>query len=483
MKQTTTISKYLKTGIVHLVVGIIAMNILYSATTNTYMSRWDLYTNYLIVFAFYVHSLWLLPLLTIQGKTKKYLILTLISFFILTYTLVWLEAMESSELVTTVDGKPLSADYFFFQIQWLVFGLLTGLAFFVPFSLCSSLYHVLLMNKSQRKTLASFKYSEVVANGIIVLSVVLFTLVSANNMRTAGVQNALQVTLFFCIFYFNVFVLVPALLSNRRVLSYIGLNLLSIVVILLGTKLIYELPFEKVLPFSRNFNVLMIIAFVIFLSAFVYAYVRLKFKANERLFDLKLTAKESELQLLKSQVNPHFLFNTLNTLYATSLKEQAPKTAQSITKLGSLIRYMQNDIHKELIPLQKEVDYLNDYIEIQKLRLAIEPEIITTFENIDAQMMSPGLFIPLVENAFKYGIHPTEKSTIHIRIQCSDRQITFECENNYDPNQKVHAMNEGFGIGIQNVQKRLKLVYPEKHTFDIDKSATRFVVKLTLDLT
>ena len=87
-------------------------------------------------------------------------------------------------------------------------------------------------------------------------------------------------------------------------------------------------------------------------------------------------------------------------------------------------------------------------------------------------MMSPGLFIPLVENAFKYGIHPTEKSTIHIRIQCSDRQITFECENNYDPNQKVHAMNEGFGIGIQNVQKRLKLVYPEKHTFDIDKSAT-----------
>ena len=143
---------------------------------------------------------------------------------------------------------------------------------------------------------------------------------------------------------------------------------------------------------------------------------------------------------------------------------------------------MQNDIHKDLIPLQKEVDYLQDYIEIQKLRIATELEIQTSFENIGSQLMSPGLFIPLVENAFKYGIHPTEKSTIKIDIFCDANTIHFRCENRYDTHQKVHHMEEGFGIGIKNVKQRLQLVYPEKHHFDIDQTDDIFIVELTLQL-
>lgn len=482
MKTSKHFLSNIRKGIVHLIVGIIAMYILYQATTNAYMSRWDVYTTYAIVFAFYMHSLVLLPLITIHAKTKKYLIATIISFFVLTYTLVWFEAMESSELVTTIDGKTLFPSYFFFQIKWFIAGLLTGLAFFVPFSLFSLLYHVLLLNKSQRKTLASFKYAEAVANGIITLSILLFTLVSTNDLENAGVHNALLTAFFISIFYAHVFFAVPKLLLKKRILGYLAFTVLSIAVILLGAKLISGIPFEKILPYSQNFNVLIVISFLIFLLAFVYGYVRSKFKANERLFDLKLNVKESELQLLKSQVNPHFLFNTLNTLYATALKEEAPKTAQSIAKLGSLIRYMQNDMHKDFIPLQKEVDYVKDYIEIQKLRIAIEPEIQTSFENIESQWMSPGLFIPLVENAFKYGIHPKEKSTIKIEIRCDENSIHFTCENTYDRHQKVHSREEGFGIGIKNVRQRLELVYPEKHRFDIVQTDDTFTVELTLQI-
>ncbi len=439
------------------------------------------------ILAFYIHTLLILPLLTLKKQRKRYITFTIIGFLVFACTAMWFEAMKASEIVRYVDalkfpsGTKLPPAHFFFKADWFFGGLLVCSLIFIPFFLLSFTYHILILKKEDRQRLLYFKYTEIIANIIISLSLLFFVLYGSVS-NSAAFHNSQIFVLFLIAFYLNVFFYTKKVLLDQNIPKYILLHFLSLAFIIVGIKLITGLPFERILPGSDNFVLTLVIYFILFLLSFVYAYARLKFKSNERLFDLKLTAKESELQLLKSQVNPHFLFNTLNTLYATSLKENAPKTAQSIAKLGSLIRYMQNDINKELIPLHKEVDYLTDYIEIQKLRLAIEPEIIITLENIDTQMISPGLLIPLVENAFKYGIHPTEKSTIQIRIRCFENSIAFECENNYDPNQKVHAMNEGFGIGIQNVEKRLELVYPEKHTFDIDKTETRFVVKLTLDL-
>lgn len=472
----------------HFIVGVFVLNILYDMYSSPYANQWKFYTAITIFLAYYIHTLGILPFLTLKKQRKKYIALTIIGFFISMYTVMWFEAMKASEIVRYVNGDPypiatkLPPTHFFFKPEWIFGSLLVCSLIFIPFFLLSFVYHLLIIKKKDRKRLLSFKYTEAIANVVISVSLLFFVLFSSASSKGAF-HNSQVFVLFLMAFYLNTFLFTKKFLQDQKVLKYILLNALSFTVIILGVQLITNLSFEKLLPGSENFILISVIYFIVFALSFVYAYVRSKLKANERLFDLKLTAKESEIQLLKSQVNPHFLFNTLNTLYATSLKEEAPKTAQSIAKLGSLIRYMQNDINKEFIPLQKEVDYLKDYMEIQKLRLAIEPEIITTFENIDTQMTSPGLFIPLVENAFKYGIHPTEKSTIRIQIQCSDQRVYFECKNNYDPNQKVHGMNEGFGIGIQNVEKRLKLVYPEKHTFDIDKSATRFVVKLTLDLT
>jgi sensor histidine kinase YesM len=459
-------------------VGIIAMYILYSASTNNFMSRWDVYTNFLIVFAFYIHSLVLLPLITIQSKTKLYTIITLISFFLLTYTLLWFEAMESSEMVTTIDGNALPTTHFFFQPKWLLYGLFTGILVFIPFSLFSLLYHILVMSKIQRQKLFALKYTEAILNVIVSLCLILLTFVNFDGSGD-GIVNTFELILLLAVFHLNTFVLIPKFIKTKRYLKY-ELFVFALFCLFILIKYLFEPSALFITTVLQRYVIPFTSFTVAILLSFTYAFVKSELKAKADLANLKLNSKESELQLLKSQVNPHFLFNTLNTLYATSLKENAPKTAQSIAKLGSLIRYMQNDIHKDLIPLQKEVDYLKDYIEIQKLRIATEPEILASFENIGSQLMSPGLFIPLVENAFKYGIHPTEKSTITIDVYCQENTIHFRCENAYNANQKVHHMEEGFGIGIKNVKQRLQLVYPDKHHFDIDQTDDTFIVELTL---
>jgi LytS/YehU family sensor histidine kinase len=212
-----------------------------------------------------------------------------------------------------------------------------------------------------------------------------------------------------------------------------------------------------------------------------YSYVRLKLINDQLIFNLRLGAKDSELQLLKSQVNPHFLFNTLNTLYATALEENAPKTAESTAKLANLLRYMQNDINKDFIPLENEIKYLEDYITIQKLRCEIEPQIETKFSNFENHQISPGLLIPFVENAFKYGIDPTKPSKLKVSVICDETTIHFKCVNSYDDNSKTYYKERGFGIGITNTRQRLELVYAKKHIFEIVKENNMFSVNISIN--
>tara|TARA_R110002051_G_scaffold281538_1_gene343157 strand:- start:7359 stop:8075 length:717 start_codon:yes stop_codon:yes gene_type:complete len=215
----------------------------------------------------------------------------------------------------------------------------------------------------------------------------------------------------------------------------------------------------------------------ILITSTYYGYLRLETKKNK----LKFANKESELNILKSQVNPHFLFNTLNTLYATALQENAPITAESTAKLANLIRYMQNDISKDFIPLENEIKYLEDYIYIQKLRCEITPNIETNFKNIEHHKISPGLLIPFVENAFKYGIDPNKPSSLNVSVIGTDNSIFFECINSFDDSFKTYYKEKGFGIGIENTKKRLALVYPKNHTLEVIKQNKIFSVKISIE--
>jgi hypothetical protein len=196
-----------------------------------------------------------------------------------------------------------------------------------------------------------------------------------------------------------------------------------------------------------------------------------------------LGQSEADLQFLKAQINPHFLFNALNTLYGTALQEDAGRTAEGVQRLGDMMRFMLHENHLQRIPMSKEIDYLKNYIALQELRTKAS-ESIHIETNIDEACedfsIAPMLLIPFVENAFKHGISLREPSWIRIRLNCEGKRVQYEIRNS------IHAKREGdpekdrSGIGLKNVLHRLKLLYPDKHEFYMHQDEKEFFIQLTI---
>lgn len=200
-------------------------------------------------------------------------------------------------------------------------------------------------------------------------------------------------------------------------------------------------------------------------------------------FEKALAKSTADLQLLRSQINPHFLFNALNTLYGTALLEKSERTAEGIQKLGDMMRFMLHENMQDFIPMEKEIEYLKNYISLQKLRVQTSPNI--TIEDHLSEccynyQIAPMLLIPFVENAFKHGISLTEKSWISIRLECDDKQIHFEVHNSIHPSANNDPEKENTGIGLQNVRERLLILYPGNHQFEYTAGADEFVAHLTI---
>ncbi len=177
----------------------------------------------------------------------------------------------------------------------------------------------------------------------------------------------------------------------------------------------------------------------------------------------------TELSFLKSQVNPHFFFNTLNNIYSLAVV-RSEKTAPAVMKLSAIMRYILTETQHDLVPLSNEVDFIHNFIDLQKVRLT--DKVILHFSakgNDDNLLVAPLLFIPFVENAFKYGVSTKESSNINIEIKTVGTRILFSSVNYIVPSE--NNLMENTGIGINNVKRRLELMYPGKHkvtTFEKD---------------
>jgi LytS/YehU family sensor histidine kinase len=193
---------------------------------------------------------------------------------------------------------------------------------------------------------------------------------------------------------------------------------------------------------------------------------------------------KTDLQFLRSQINPHFLFNTLNTLYGTALQENAGRTAEGIQRLGDMMRFMLEENNLDLIPMHKEIDYLNNYIVLQKLRTQLSKEIVIE-DHINEQYcdhrIGPMLLIPLVENAFKHGISLNERSWIIIELSCTEKEILFKVRNSMHVKANSDPEKERSGIGFKNVVERLKLLYPGKHEVLVNQDGKEFMVQLIIN--
>lgn len=195
----------------------------------------------------------------------------------------------------------------------------------------------------------------------------------------------------------------------------------------------------------------------------------------------KRDAARSELSALKAQINPHFLFNNLNTIYSMASQNDR-RTTDVILKLSDFLRYVLYDTSSERIPLEKEVEMIKTYVGLQKERINAE---ITTIQleisgNFSGVEIAPLLLLPLAENCFKHGVG-RDSGYIHITIGYNNQQLVFKTENNIALRERAET-NENGGIGIQNVEKRLKLIYPNLYSLEYGESEGIFRLEMKIDL-
>lgn len=199
----------------------------------------------------------------------------------------------------------------------------------------------------------------------------------------------------------------------------------------------------------------------------------------------ELGQSTAKFDFLRSQINPHFLFNALNTLYGTAIQENAERTGEGIQQLGDMMRFMLHENMQEKISLEREIEYLEHYVHLQRLRTDVNPDIViqTDIEkHFDYVQISPMLLIPFVENAFKHGISFREASHIKIALEKKGNTLYFDVYNSKHPKQQSDPEKDKSGIGLSNVEQRLQLLYPQKHELLIRENSKEFFVHLSLQL-
>lgn len=201
-------------------------------------------------------------------------------------------------------------------------------------------------------------------------------------------------------------------------------------------------------------------------------------KMQEEMGKAKLNA---ELALLKNQISPHFFFNTLNNIYSL-IGRNNEDSKNAVIKLSKLMRYLLNESGQDNKLLSDEIEFMNNYIDLMKLRVGAKTRLNVNFPTVYKDLMIPHLlFISLIENAFKYGISVQEESYVNISLECGENNILFKCENGL-PESNNGPIFASTGIGLENLKKRLSLLYPDRHELKIDKTKNKFEVNLIIQL-
>lgn len=299
-------------------------------------------------------------------------------------------------------------------------------------------------------------------------------------ITTVQAEQRILVSLFIILLlapavYINNLFILPFL--RTRLPVFIGLFFLNTIVFTIISVFIIKTALDQPLELSM------------FVNFFGILFLALAFGAAMRIardsFTRRQQEKDAELKLLKAQLNPHFLFNTLNNLYGLSVVK-SEKLPNLMLKLSDLLRYSLYETKEMQVPLTKEIQYLENYISLEKIRLEDTTDIqFTTSGNASSIQIAPMLFIVFVENAFKHlGAIEDTKSRVVVSLTIENDRLVFTCENTIDPLGKEYEQleAEGSGIGLQNVQKRLVLQYPDTHQLTTTMIHNQYRIALTLDL-
>ncbi len=291
--------------------------------------------------------------------------------------------------------------------------------------------------------------------------------------------------------YVNIWILIPRVLQKGKYLVYFLCLLALIYTGAQFNQVTFNYLVDLILPgyyFISFYDIGDILKFV-----FVYVALTSLLKLSKGWFLLTRAEKqimlinqkkvESELKALKSQINPHFLFNSLNNIYSLSMGESG-KAPAAILKLSGLMRYLLYESNEEKVSLKKEIDFLENYIDLQRLRSDRRSRIeYNRVGSPGALMIAPLLFLPLVENSFKHGIKGDPAGGyVKINMDIGENDLELSIENNKGKVDEIEDL-ENSGIGLANIKRRLELLYPKKSMLEIHDTGSDFKVKLKLELT
>lgn len=294
---------------------------------------------------------------------------------------------------------------------------------------------------------------------------------------------------FMLVFYVNYVLLIGRFLFAKRPWQFILCNILLIAFAMVAVHLLFELlphpewkhprperGWEEVVGFHIiNATLYLLVAGLSVAIKMTGSWYEMESARRE----LEKSRAEAELQNLKSQLNPHFLFNTLNNIY--SLIAFSPERAQeAVHDLSRLLRYVLYDSCQPTVPLKKELDFLHNYVELMRIRLPEHVKLTTDIAVIAPEVpVAPLLFISPIENAFKHGISHSKPSFIDLQIRQEEKQIVCSIRNSYFPKDNGQDKS-GSGIGLQNLKRRLELLYPSHHIFTYGKQGDEYVCLLEL---
>ncbi|HEY9007913.1 sensor histidine kinase [Ohtaekwangia sp.] len=303
-----------------------------------------------------------------------------------------------------------------------------------------------------------------------------------------GIAHFMQRELIACIvligyFYLNS-VLVTELYFKRRYVLYFSLILVCFLIATLVPFL--AIPGHPQAPVDPDFprpkgeesSILMEFGHNFFRFA-VVTFVSLTLKISNRWKQAEQAKLNAELSYLKAQINPHFLFNTLNSIYSLAI-QKSDHTPSAVVKLSLMMRYVVSESSRDFVPLEKELSYIRNYIELQQLRFGDDMQLLFLMDGpTQAKRIAPLILIPFVENAFKHGINAEEISRIKVSIEIDEHELRLEVYN-----KKVAARKdeERSGLGIENTRNRLLLLYPDRHILSITDTKEDFTVLLTIRL-
>lgn len=307
-----------------------------------------------------------------------------------------------------------------------------------------------------------------------------------------------------CFFYFNYYYLIPKFyFADKKVLYYIIIAVFLLFFLWISTVLDHPSrnfldfrnhaepfldhsrpmpegfrppPMQEKMPFEFNggpptqYGHTALVYLIGVISSLLFAI-------SGRLQNVEKEKVKSELAFLKAQINPHFLFNTLNSIYALALKKD-DKTPDAVVQLSELMRYIMTNSNDEVIDLSKEINYISNFVSLQKTRLG--NTVIVDYKvtgNAFGKAITPLILISFIENAFKHGVNPDQTSEICIYINIDDEVLTL-----FVSNKKTFSVESDTGIGLQNTIERLSLLYPNKHQLKIEDDADKYIVNLSIKI-